>query len=50
MEDMGLIDVARWWFQHYPSDIFIEGEVAEIRRQFACIMIRRHKNRKSGGK
>jgi len=44
-EDMGIIEIARSWFQHYPSDIFIEGEVAEIRRQFACLMIRRHKTR-----
>ena len=44
-EEMGIIEIARSWFQHYPSDIFISGEVAEIRRQFACIMIRRHKTR-----
>jgi len=44
-EDMGIIEIARSWFQHYPSDIFINGEVAEIRRQFACLMIRRHKTR-----
>ena len=48
MIDMGLIDVARWWFKHYPSDVFISGEVADIRKQFACLMIRRHENRKNG--
>ena len=45
MENVGIIDVARWWFHHYPSDVFTGGEVAKIRRQFACIMIRRHKIR-----
>ena len=44
-EDMGIIEIARSWFKHYPSDIFINGEVAEIRRQFACLMIRRHRTR-----
>ena len=41
-KESGLIDVARWWFRHYPSDIFVSGEVAEIRKQFACIIVRRH--------
>ena len=44
-EDMGIIEIARSWFKHYPSDIFISGEVAEIRKQFACLMIRRHNTR-----
>lgn len=47
MIDAGLIEVARWWFKHYPSDIFIDGPVAEIRKQFACIIIHRHQRRKT---
>lgn len=45
MENVGIVDVARYWFKHYPSDIFTSGPVAEIRCQFALIMKVRHVNR-----
>jgi len=45
MDEMGFFAFARYWFKHYPSDIFITGHTAEIRKHLACMMIERHKNK-----